>query len=111
MAKIVERAMASGDPRVAGLPGRQRNAAVQAELTSEAKRQAKVAQENFRKDQITDSHFRAERAKRAREDHVSAMLLAGAQAVEYDDCLNDHEDGLEHLASHWRGHEDADDFA
>jgi hypothetical protein len=56
-----------------------------------------------------EQHFGAERAKLTCEDHASAMLLASAQAVEYDDCLNDHEDGLEHLASHCRG-EDADDL-
>jgi hypothetical protein len=39
-------------------------------------RHAKVAQENFGKGQITESHFRAEQAKLAGEDHVLAMLLA-----------------------------------
>jgi molybdate-binding protein len=56
-------------------------------------------------------HDRTEQAKLAHEDHVSAMLLAGAHTIEYDECLNDHKDGLEHLASHCRGHGDADDFA
>jgi TIR domain/WD domain, G-beta repeat len=42
----------------------------------EAERQAKVAQVNLRKAQISESHFRAEQAKQTGEDHITAMLLA-----------------------------------
>src|SRR5262249_42220162 len=68
----------------------QRNAKMQAELKSvaereraeavrqkgEAEREATGAQRNLRRGQITESRFRAEQAKLAGEDHVTAILLA-----------------------------------
>jgi hypothetical protein len=52
------------------------NVKAQEKLTDDANRQAALAEANFRKGQITESHFRAEQAKLAGDDAVTAALLA-----------------------------------